>query len=155
MAKSQKSAAGAGGLSPYIAVRGAAEAIEFYKKAFGAEELFRLVDPSSGKIGHAELKIGNGLLMISDEYPDFGALSPDSVGGSSTKLHIDVSDAEKTVGSAKAAGATVLRKLELQFYGAKQALLADPFGYSWFISQSVEMVSASEMQDRWNKMGNG
>jgi PhnB protein len=148
-------AAGAGGLSPYIAVRGAAEAIEFYKKAFGAAELFRLVDPASGKIGHAEMKIGNGLLMVSDEYPDFGALSPDSLGGSAAKLHIDVSDAEKTFESAKAAGATVLRKLELQFHGCKQGLLADPFGYSWFISQKVEAVTHAEMQDRWNRMVSG
>jgi PhnB protein len=155
MAKLPEMAAGAGGLSPYIAVRGAAKAIDFYKKAFGAEELFRLVDPASGKIGHAELRIGKGLLMVSDEYPDFGALSPDSLGGSSTKLHIDVDDAEKVFKSAEAAGATVLRKLELQFHGCKQGLVADPFGYSWFISQKMEAVSPAEMQERWNKMGNG
>ena len=155
MAKLLDVAAGAGSLSPYIAVRGAKEAIEFYKKAFDAQELFRLVDPTSGKIGHAELKIGNGLLMVSDEYPDFGALSPDSMGGSATKLHIDVEDAEKTFNSAKAAGATVLRKLELQFHGCKQGLIADPFGHSWFISQQMETASPSEMQRRWNEMGNG
>jgi PhnB protein len=155
MAKLHEMAAGAGGLSPYIAVRGAAKAIDFYKKAFGAQELFRLVDPASGKIGHAELKIGKGLLMVSDEYPDFGALSPDSLGGSSTKLHIDVDDAEKVFKSAEAAGATVLRKLELQFHGCKQGLIADPFGYSWFISQKMETVSPAEMQERWNKTGNG
>lgn len=155
MAKLHEVAAGAGGLSPYIAVRDAAKAIDFYKKAFGAEEIFRLVDPASGKIGHAELRVGNGLLMVSDEYPDFGALSPDSLGGSATKLHIDVSDAETVFTTAKAAGATVLRKLEIQFHGCKQGLIADPFGYSWFISQKVENVSPTEMQDRWNKMGNG
>jgi PhnB protein len=155
MVKMHEVAAGAGGLSPYIAVRGAAKAIDFYKKAFGAHELFRLVDPASGKIGHAELKIGKGLLMVSDEYPDFGALSPDSLGGSSAKLHIDVDDAEKVFKSAQAAGATVLRKLELQFHGCKQGLIADPFGYSWFISQLMETVSPAEMQERWNKMGNG
>lgn len=155
MAKSLDVAAGAGGLSPYIAVRGAAKAIDFYKKAFGATELFRLVDPASGKIGHAELKIGKGLLMLSDEYPDFGALSPDSLGGACTKLHIDVPDAEKTFTSAEAAGATVLRKLELQFHGCKQGLIADPFGYSWFISQRIETVSPDEMQERWNTIASG
>jgi PhnB protein len=155
MEKWQRMAAGAGGLSPYIAVGNAAAAIDFYKKAFGAEELFRLVDPTSGKIGHAELKIGNGLLMVSDEYPDFGALSPDSLGGSATKLHIDVDDAEHVFKSAKAAGATVLRKLEVQFYGCKQGLIADPFGHSWFISQKIEDVSPADMQDRWNEMGSG
>lgn len=146
-------AAGYGGLSPYIAVRDAKEAIEFYKKAFDAKEVFRLVDPASGKIGHAELKIGQGLLMISDEYPDFGALSPDSLGGSATKLHIDVQDAEATVKSAQNAGATILRKLELQFYGCRQALIADPFGHSWFISQKVADVSPDDMQKRWDEMG--
>jgi PhnB protein len=154
MAKSPQ-AAGAGGLSPYIAVRGAADAIAFYTKAFGAHELFRLVDPASGKIGHAELRVGKGLLMVSDEYPDFGALSPDSLGGSATKLHLDVEDAEAVFQSAKAAGATVLRKLELQFYGCKQGLVADPFGHSWFISQKMEEVAPAEMQKRWNDMGNG
>jgi PhnB protein len=155
MAKSREAAAGAGGLTPYIAVKGAAEAIAFYVKAFGAVELFRLVDPASGKIGHAELKIGKGLLMISDEYPDFGALSPESLGGSAVKLHIDVGDCEKTFEAAKAAGATVLRKLELQFHGCKQGMLADPFGYSWFVSQKVDDVSPADMQKRWNDMAKG
>lgn len=152
MTKSIQVAAGAGGLSPYISVRDAGAAIEFYKRAFGAEELFRLVDPNSGKIGHAELRVGRGLLMISDEYPDFGALSPDSIGGSAVKLHIDVDDAQRVVDSAKAAGATVLRKLDLQFHGCKQALLADPFGYSWFVSQKVDEVSPADMQLRWDSM---
>lgn len=145
-------AAGAGGLSPYITVGDAAAAIEFYISAFGAEELFRLVDPVSGKIGHAELRIGAGLLMLSDEYPDFGALSPDSIGGAAVKLHLDVKDAEKMVRAAALAGGTVLRKLEMQFHGCRQALVADPFGYSWFISENVEEVSPSEMQKRWDTM---
>ncbi len=153
MAKSAQVAAGAGGLSPYIAVRDASAAIAFYGKAFGAEELFRLIDPASGKIGHAELRIGSSLLMISDEYPDFGALSPDSIGGAAVKLHIDVSDAAKIIQTAEAAGATVLRKLEIQFHGCKQAMVADPFGYSWFISEKMEDVSPKEMQDRWNRIG--
>lgn len=154
MTTTDQQAAGSGGLSPYIAVRDAKAAIEFYKRAFGAEELFRLVDPASGKIGHAELRISKGLLMISDEYPDFGALSPDSIGGSAVKLHVDVEDAQRVVQAAESAGATVLRKLELQFHGCKQALLADPFGYSWFVSEKVEDVSPAEMQARWNRMGN-
>jgi PhnB protein len=148
----EKAAAGAGGLSPYIAVRDAAAAIEFYKKAFGAEELFRLVDPASGKIGHAELRLGKGILMISDEYPDFGALSPDSVGGSPVKLHLDVMDAEAMFAAAVAAGAVVVRKLELQFHGCRQGLVADPFGYTWFISEEVDETSPAEMQKRWNEM---
>jgi PhnB protein len=153
MAKTIDAAAGAGGLSAYIAVRDAAAAIGFYTKAFGAKELFRLVDPASGKIGHAELRIGKGLLMISDEYPDFGALSPDSIAGSAVKLHLDVADAAGVLKSAEAAGATVLRKLELQFHGCRQALVADPYGHSWFISEKVDEVSPEEMQTRWNSMG--
>ena len=153
MAKLKTKAAGALGLSPYIAVRDAQAAIAFYIQAFGAEELFRLVDPASGKIGHAELAIGGGTLMISDEYPDFGALSPDSLGGSSTKLHLDVVDAEAVVKAAEAAGGTVLRKLEMQFHGCKQAMVADPFGYSWFISQKADDVSPKDMQARWDAMG--
>jgi PhnB protein len=155
MSKHSTGAAGAGGLCAYIAVRQASKAIEFYSKAFGAEELFRLVDPQSGKIGHAELRIGKSILMISDEYPDFGALSPDSIGGSAVKLHIDVDDADKVFANAKAAGATELRKMELQFHGCKQGLLADPFGYSWFVSQKINDVSPADMQKRWDAMGNG
>jgi uncharacterized glyoxalase superfamily protein PhnB len=153
MTRTDQVAAGAGGLSPYIVVNDADAAIDFYKRAFGAEELFRLVDPASGKVGHAELRIGKGILMISDEYPDFGALSPDSIGGSAVKLHLDVEDAQRVVQSAEAVGATILRKLDLQFHGCKQALVADPFGYSWFISQKVEEVGPAEMQERWNRIG--
>ncbi|MFN0191310.1 MAG: VOC family protein [Aestuariivirga sp.] len=148
----RKAAAGSGGLCPYIAVRDAAAAIEFYKQAFGAKELFRLVDPASGKIGHAELALGKGILMLSDEYPDFGALSPDSVGGSPVKLHLDVMDAEVAFAAAIKAGAIVVRKLELQFHGCKQGLVADPFGFTWFISEEVEDTPPSEMQKRWNEM---
>jgi PhnB protein len=155
MSDTPKAAAGAGGLCPYIAVRNASKAIAFYKAAFGAEELFRLVDPASGKVGHAELRVGNGILMVSDEYPDFGAVSPESLGGSPAKLHIDVADCEEVFTAATRAGATVLRKLELQFHGCKQGLLADPFGYSWFVSQKINNVSPTEMQKRWDAMGNG
>jgi PhnB protein len=147
-------AAGAGLLVPYIAVRDAAAAIDFYTRAFGGVELFRLVDPQSGKIGHAEMRLGNGVLMLSDEYPDFGAVSPDTLGGAPLKLHLDVPDAAKVVASAVKHGATELRKLELQFHGCKQALIADPFGYSWFISEQVEAVAPAEMQSRWDKMAN-
>lgn len=155
MPKTEDPATGAKGLSPYIVVRDARAAIAFYQHAFGAEEVFRLVDPLSGKIGHAELRLGRGLLMMSDEYPDFGALSPDSLGGSAVKLHLDVRDAHQVVEAARTAGATVLRKLEQQFHGCKQALLADPFGHSWFVSETVETVSPAEMQARWNTLGHG
>ena len=152
MAKTKAVAAGSGGITANIAVRDARAAIDFYCKAFGAVELFRLIDPTSDRIGHAELRIGNGLLMLSDEYPDFGAISPDALGGTAVKLHIDTADADQMFANALKAGATQLRKPELQFHGCKQGLVADPFGYSWFISQKQQDVTPAEMQKRWNKM---
>lgn len=149
---SRNAAAGSGGLCPYIAVRDAKAAIDFYVKAFGAKELFRLTDPADGRIGHAELSLGKSILMISDEYPDFGARSPESIGGSPVKLHLDVPDLDHVYNAALAAGASVLRKPEKQFHGCRQAMIADPFGYSWFISQKVEDVSSEEMQERWDNM---
>jgi PhnB protein len=145
-------AAGAGLLTAYIAVRDAKSAIAFYKKAFGAEELFRLTDPGDGRIGHAELRLGQSILMLSDEYPDFGARSPEAIGGSPVKLHLDVPELDPVFERAVAAGATVLRKPEKQFHGCRQAMIADPFGYSWFISEKVDEVSPAEMQARWNAM---
>lgn len=137
-------------LTPYIAVKGGAEAIDFYVRAFGAEELFRLVDPADGRIGHAELKLGESVLMIADEYPDFGALSPASLGGSTVKLHLRVEDADETVARAIALGALSLRPLQDEFYGERTGLIEDPFGYAWFIASQIEDVSPEEMQRRWN-----
>jgi PhnB protein len=141
------------GLTPYIVVRDAKAAIAFYQEAFGAKEIFRLVAPNDGRIGHAELKIGDGQLFLADEFPDFGAVAPDTVGGTSIKFHLLVEDADKTFTRALKAGATELRKLKNEFYGERSGLLADPFGYSWFISSRVEDVSPREMQERWNKIG--
>ena len=139
-------------LCPYIVVKGAKDAIEFYVKAFGAVVDFTLVDPSDGRIGHAELIFGQTHLFIADEYPDFGAVGPDSIGGSPVKLHLVVDDADAFVAHAVAQGATILRPVKLEFYGDRSGLLADPFGYSWFIASKVEDVSPSEMQRRWNAM---
>jgi len=139
-------------LCPYIVVKGAKEAIDFYVKAFGAVVDFALIDPSDGRIGHAELLFGPTRLFIADEYPDFGAVGPDSIGGSPVKLHLVVDDADAFVAHAVAQGATILRPVKLEFYGDRSGLLADPFGYSWFIASKVEDVSPSEMQQRWNAM---
>ena len=148
-------AAGKLTLSPYLVVRDAAAAIAFYRAAFGAAEVFRLTDPASGKIGHAELAIAGGIVMISDEYPDFGAVSADRLGGSPVRLHLDVTDAAATLASAEAAGATLLRALAVQFHGCKQAMVADPFGLNWIISQNVELVGHADMQRRWQAMIGG
>jgi len=136
-------------VAAYLTVKDADKALAFYKAAFGAEEIFRLVEPS-GKVGHAEFRIGNTLLQIADEYPDFGALSPVSVGGCPVKFTIEVEDAVAAMDRAVAAGAQVSRKLEKQFYGYLSGMVADPFGYHWFLQQDVDHLSAKEMQARWS-----
>lgn len=135
----------------YLIVKEAAAAIEFYTRAFGAVELFRLTEPS-GKIGHAELRFGETVVMLADEYPDFGALAPPSVGGSPVKMHLAVADADACFARAKAEGAVELRPLTNEFYGERSGLLVDPYGHSWFVSQHIEDVSPEEMQRRFAAM---
>lgn len=139
-------------LCAYLAVRRAAEAIAFYERAFGATLDFKLVDPGDGRIGHAELHFGATRLFLADEYPDFGAVSPETIGGSPVKLHLEVADADAFVAHAVQAGATVLRPVKLEFYGERSGLIADPFGYSWFIASKSETVTPEEMQRRWQAM---
>src|ERR1044071_1445737 len=103
-------------MSLYICVANASAAIDFYREAFGAKELWRLVEPN-GKIGHAEIQIGNTSLMLSDEYPDYGTLSPETIGGSSAKIHLDVTDVDAFAERAIQAGATLVRPIADQFYG--------------------------------------
>lgn len=140
-------------LCPYLAVKGAQAAIDFYVRALGATVDFKLVDPADGRIGHAELQFGSSRIFIADEYPDFGAVGPDTLGGSPVKFHLDVADADAFVAHAVKHGATVLRAVKLEFYGYRSGLLADPFGYSWFVASKVEDLSAAEMQRRWDTMG--
>ena len=142
-------------LSPYIAVKGASDAIAFYTQAFGADEQFRLQDPDSGRIGHAEIRIGGNTIMISDEYPDFGALSPDSLGGSPVKLHLYVEDVDTVFARAIEAGATELRPLKDEFYGDRTGTVMDPFGHTWMLATRGEDVSPKEMQTRWQQMMGG
>lgn len=142
-------------LSPYISVKGASEAIAFYAAAFGAEEQFRLEDPDGGRIGHSEIRIGGNTIMISDEYPDFGALSPDSLGGSPVKLHLYVEDVDKVFATALEAGATELRPLKDEFYGDRTGTIMDPFGHTWMLASKGEEVSPEEMQKRWQQMMGG
>ena len=137
-------------VTPYLCVKGAGKALDFYVRAFKAKEIYRLAEPD-GKIGHAEFEIGNSRLMISDEYPDFGALSPQSVGGSPIKIHLRVDDVDAFVKAAVAAGATMLRPPKDQFFGERNSMIADPFGHGWFVTTQVEEVSPAEMQRRWTK----
>ena len=138
-------------VTPYLIVKGAAEAIAFYTKAFGAKELFRLSEPS-GKVGHAELEIRGSTIMLADEYPDFGALAPTTIGGSPVSLHLYVDDVDHVVSDATAAGATVLRAIKDEFYGDRTGMIADPFGHKWHVSTRKEEVSPEEMQRRWSEM---
>jgi len=141
-------------LSLYIVVKDGAAAIEFYKDAFGAKELFRLTEPS-GKIGHAELDFNGGLLMLAEEYPDFGALSPATIGGSPVSLYLAVANTDEAVERTIKAGATLTRPAKDEFYGERTAQVTDPFGYRWSLNQRIEEVSAAEMQRRWDEMLKG
>ena len=134
-------------LTPYLIVRNAAKAIEFYENAFGAKEVFRLTEPQ-GKIGHAELRIGDSLLMLADEYPDFGALAPTTIGGSPVSIHLYVEDVDHTYSRAVAAGATALRSVQDEFYGDRTGMLLDPFGHKWHLATRKEEVTPAEMQRR-------
>lgn len=138
-------------LSPYLTVSNASDAIAFYVAAFGATESFRLVDPADGRIGHAEILIGGVTLMLSDEYPDFGALAPETVGGSPVKFLIAVEDCDAAMAKAVGQGATEVRPVKDQFFGDRQGTLVDPFGHSWTLSSKIEAVDPAEMQARWDK----
>lgn len=142
---------GAHSLNAYIIVKGCNEAIEFYKKAFGATEKFRLLMPD-GSIGHAEIEIEGSLLMLSDENADWGALSPSSLGGSSVTLSIYVSDVDKVFNTAICQGATAVMPVKNEFYGDRAGQVLDPFGYKWMIATHIEEVTPEEMQIRMNKM---
>lgn len=137
-------------LTPYIIVKGGDAAIAFYTRVFGAKEQLRLAEPD-GRIGHAELKIGDGGIMLADELPAFGALSPPTIGGTPIKLHLYVEDVDATMTRAEAAGATILRPAQDQFHGDRSGMIADPFGHQWFLGTRKEAVSAEEMQRRYSK----
>lgn len=137
-------------LSPYIVVKRGAEAIAFYTEAFGATELYRMTDPGSGAIGHAELQLGASVLMLAEEYPDFGALSPDTIGGTPVSLQLAVADIDAITARAEALGAQVIRKPTDQAFGERTAHLQDPEGHRWLLSQSIKDMSPQEMQQAWN-----
>jgi len=134
-------------VTPHLIVNDGAAALEFYKKAFGAVELFRMTRPD-GRIGHAEIKIGDSPVMLADEHPEMGALSPQSVGGSPVSIYLYVADVDAMFNQAVAAGASVVRPLQNQFYGDRTGGVKDPFGYQWYIATHVEDVSPEELQRR-------
>ena len=133
-------------VTPYLVVDDAAAAIEFYKNAFGAEEVMRL--PMGDKIGHAEIKIGDSFVMLTDEWPEFGRLGPKARGGATSSLMVYVEDVDSAYERAVAAGATAERPPEDQFWGDRMGSLIDPFGHNWSLATHVEDVSVEEMQER-------
>ena len=134
-------------VTPYLIVDNGAAAIDFYKKSFGATELFRMPSPGN-KIGHAEIKIGNSVIMLADEHPEMGARSPRSVGGSPVSIVVYVEDVDTVAKRLEAAGAKVTRPVSNQFYGDRAGSFEDPFGHQWHVHTHVEDVSPEELQRR-------
>ena len=141
-------------VTPYLIIRGAADAIEFYKKAFGAIELFRFPGPD-GKIGHAEMQVGNSRIMLADEYPDMGYNGPQTLGGSPIALMIYLADVDAVFNRAVEAGATVKEPLQDKFYGDRIGTVVDPFGHRWHLATHQEDVSMEEMERRAKAAGGG
>ena len=136
------------GATPYLCCKGAAAAIEFYKKAFGATELMRLASPG-GKIGHAEIKIGDSPIMLADEFPEMGYRGPRALGGSPVSIMLYVDDVDALFNQAVGAGATVKRPVKDEFYGDRSGSLEDPFGHVWTIATHKEDVSPEEIEKRF------
>ena len=135
-------------VTPYLIIKGAARAIEFYKKAFGATELLRLEGPD-GKIGHAEIKIGDSPIMLADEVPQYGFSGPESFGGTPVSMLLYVENVDKRFEQAIAAGATSTRPVADQFYGDRAGTLVDPFGHVWTLATHVEDVPQDEIDRRF------
>lgn len=138
-------------VTPYLVVDGAADAIDFYTKAFGAVEVMRMPGPG-GKIGHAEIKIGDSHVMLADEHPEQGHRGPKSVGGTPVGIMIYVKDVDAVFKAALAAGAKETRPVENQFYGDRSGSITDPFGHNWMISTHIEDVAPEEMERRMKEM---
>jgi len=138
-------------VAPSLAFQDAAFAMAFYENAFGATELYRLTEPS-GKVGHAEMKIGDSHIMISDEYPEMAVLSAKTLAGSPIRLNLIVKNADAFFSKAVSAGATVVRPMQEEFYGYRNGVVMDPFGYTWAIMSQVKVIAPKTMQAQWNKM---
>ena len=134
-------------VTPYLSIKGAAQAIEFYKRAFSATELFRLVAPS-GEIGHAEIKIGDSPIMLADPCEEGAFRNPQSLGGSSVGLHVYVEDVDALFVQAVDAGAKAVKPVQDQFYGDRTGTLEDPFGHVWFLATHKEDLAPEEINRR-------
>ncbi len=137
-------------VTPYLVIKGATRALDFYQRAFGAEEAFRM--EAKGGIMHAEIKIGDSTIMLADEFPDMGYVGPQALGGSPVSLMIYVNDVDKVFGQAITAGAKEKRPVTNEFYGDRAGTLVDPFGHVWTIATHVEDVAPDEMDRRFRDM---
>ncbi len=133
-------------ITPYLIVDNTPEAIEFYKRAFGAEEVMRMCVPGSTQVVHAEIRIGGAILMLSDACAEWGMKSPKSLGGNATSIHLYVDDADAVFDAAVAAGATSLRPMADAFWGARHGQVTDPFGHVWSVATQISEPSMEEMQ---------
>jgi len=134
-------------VTPYLILNSASDAIAFYKKALGADEVMRMEDPG-GKVHHAEIKIGDSRIMLADEHPELQALSPKTIGGSPVSIHLYVADVDAAVKRAVAAGAKLVRPVADQFYGDRVGGIEDPFGYRWFFATRKEDLTMDEIRRR-------
>lgn len=132
----------------YLCVSDAAAAIEFYKRAFGVNEKFRLADPG-GRIGHAELEFGAMTVMLCDEFPEYGIRSASTIGATPVTIHLHVDDADAMIARAVSVGATLVREPKDEFYGERSGVIRDPFGHRWLIGHRIEDVDTDEMQRRY------
>ena len=137
-------------VTPYLIVTGAANALDYYKMAFDAQEIMRMPGPD-GKIAHAEIQIGNARLMLADESPQMGHKSPQTIGGSGTGLMLYVNDVDDTFQRAVSGGGKIVQAVKNQFYGDRSGTVADPFGHHWTIATHVEDVAPEEMQRRMDE----
>jgi len=137
-------------VTPYLIIKGAAQAIEYYKNVFGATEILRMAQPD-GTIGHAELQIGSSRIMLADENPKMGYSSATTIGTSPVSLYVYIPDVDRVVERAVAAGAKVLKPVQDQFYGDRSGFLQDPFGHFWGVATHVEDVSPQELEERAKK----
>lgn len=135
----------------YLMVRDAAAAIAFYEQAFGAKEIFRLTEPS-GRIGHVELQLGPAVLMLADEFPEYGMVGPQGDKGTGCTVHLHVENADEMGARAVAAGATMVMPPSDQFYGERSCRVRDPFGHDWLIGHSIEKLTPEEMQRRYTAL---
>ncbi len=139
---------------PHLSVRDGAKAIDFYVRAFGAVEEFRLTEPG-GRLGHAELTVGGARFMLADEYPEYDSVGPDTLRGTTVAFSLSVDDVDATAARAVECGATLLRPIKDEFYGERVAHIRDPFGHKWNLTRLLEHITPDEMKRRFDAMMSG